>query len=160
MEICEWHPVNLGLNFTDEDRRLFPIENLPLFSPAACDWENANGLDPLCRDIRTVLDIRSRYLDLILCGDKGSIIQPYISEPALMTLMRKSGSNGLVFVGNSNFESSVSGIMEFESSEMEIEELLSGRMLKVSDHRLALDFAPGECFLFELPEASGDHSRS
>lgn len=24
MEICEWHPVNLGLNFTDDDRQRFP----------------------------------------------------------------------------------------------------------------------------------------
>ncbi len=27
MELCEWYPVNLGLNFTDEDRALYPPKN-------------------------------------------------------------------------------------------------------------------------------------
>lgn len=151
MEICEWHPVNLGLNFNDDDRRRFPAETLPLFSAAACDWENANGLKPLCDDIRRVLDIRARHIDLIRCGDTGSIIQPYISDPALLTVMRKSEGKNIVFVGNSNFEHPVSGTMEFEQERMELRELISKRTLPVAEHRLHLDLAPGECLLFEIP---------
>jgi len=151
MEICEWHPVNLGLNFTDDDRQRFPSETLPLFSAGSCDWENANGLEPLCHDIRKILEIRSRYLELVRCGDKGSIIQPYISDPALMTVMRKFGGKTLIFAGNSNMNDSVSGTMEFEQPEMLLEDFVSGRPLVVSDHRIVLDFAPGQCYLFELP---------
>ncbi|HWR00337.1 MAG TPA: alpha-amylase family glycosyl hydrolase [Chlorobaculum sp.] len=153
MEICEWHPVNLGLNFTDQDRDRFPTETLPLFSPAACDWQEANGLEPLCSDIRKVLEIRSSYLDLVRCGEKGSIMQPYISDPALLTIMRKSGGKTLIFAGNSNFNDPVSGTMEFDPPEMNLVDLVSGRPLKVADHKIALDFAPGQCYLFELPEA-------
>ena len=153
MEICEWHPVNLGLNFTDQDRCRFPTETLPLFGPAACDWEEANGLEPLCSDIRKVLQTRSRYLELIRCGEKGSIIQPYISDPALLTVMRKSGGKTLIFAGNSNFNDPVSGTMEFDRPEMNLEDLLSGKPLTVAGHKIVLDFAPGQCYLFELPEA-------
>ncbi|HHE32150.1 MAG TPA: alpha-amylase [Chlorobaculum parvum] len=151
MEICEWHPVNLGLNFTDDDRQRFPAETLPLFAPAACDWAESNGLAPLCDDIRKVLDIRERYFELIRCGDKGSITQPYISDPQLLTVMRKSGGRNLVFVGNSNFEQPVSGTMEFDRQEMELDELISGQTLAASGHKLVADFAPGQCVLFELP---------
>ena len=154
MEICEWHPVNLGLNFTDDDRQRFPAESLPLFSAAACDWEHANGLEPICDDIRRIIDIRSRYLALVRCGDTGSIIQPYISDPAILTVMRKSGGRTLVFAGNSNFDSNVSGTMEFEQETMELEELITGTALTISSHKLTRDFAPGECIMFELPNAA------
>jgi starch synthase (maltosyl-transferring) len=154
MEICEWHPVNLGLNFTDDDRQRFPAETLPLFAPAACDWENANGLEPICDAIRKVLDIRKRYFDLIRCGDIGSIVQPYISDPALLTVMRKSGGRNLLFAGNSNFEEPVTGTMEFEQESMELEELITGQTLTISDHKLTRDFAPGEYILFELPNTA------
>lgn len=154
MEICEWHPVNLGLNFNDDDRQRFPAESLPLFSAAACDWENANGLSPLRDDFRRIIDIRSRYFDLVRRGEIGSIVQPYISDPALLTVMRKSGGRSLVFAGNSNFENSVSGTMEFEQETMELEELITGRKLTVSGHKLTHNFAPGECILFELPDSA------
>jgi len=98
-----------------------------------------------------VLDIRQQYFDLIRCGDKGSITQPYISDLQLLTVMRKSGGKNLVFVGNSNFEEPVTGTMEFGQQEMEFEELITGRTLTVSDHKLVIDFAPGQCVLFELP---------
>lgn len=158
MELSEWHPVNLGLNFTEEDRRRFPPEALPLFSPGGYDWESANGLAPLCDDIRKVLDIRSKYLDLVKCGEKGSMQQPYISDPALIAVMRRSGGTTLIFAGNSNWFDPVQGRMEFEQAEMTLTDLLTGRPLPVSEHRLMLDFAPGQCFLFELPASSSTNN--
>jgi hypothetical protein len=154
MELCEWHPVNLGLNFTDEDRNRFPAESLPLFGPGAYDWNGANGLEPLWSDIRKILGIRSRHLELIRCGDTGSIIQPYVSDPAILTVMRKSGGKSLIFAGNSNFDTRVSGIMEFEPESMELVELIGGSRLQVRNHRLEFDFDPGQCILFELPSQS------
>jgi len=153
MELCEWHPVNLGLNFTDEDRLRFPSETLPLFSPGAFDWKNGNGLDPLCTEIRRIIDIRSRYLELISCGDKGSILQPYISDPALLVVMRKSSGKSLIFAGNSNMQDGLHGSMEFEQPSMVLKDLISGRQLTVESNRLELDFEPGQCYLFELPAA-------
>ncbi len=156
MELCEWHPVNLGLNFTDEDRHRFPAESLPLFSPGGFDWNGSNGLTPLCGEIRRIIDIRSRHMDLIRCGDKGSMTQPYISDPALLAVMRKSGRKTLIFAGNSNLHDRISGTMEFEPAVMELEELISGEKLQIRDHRLVFDFGPGQCILFELPPAEDE----
>ena len=156
MELCEWHPVNLGLNFTEEDRRRFPAETLPLFSPGAYDWAGGNGLEPLDAEIRRVLDIRSRYIELIRCGEIGSIVQPYISDPAILCVMRKSGEKSLIFAGNSNIHDRVTATMEFEPAAMELDDLLGGRKLQVTEHRLTLDFEPGQCILFELPRQDAE----
>ena len=153
MELCEWHPVNLGLNFTDEDRQRFPSESLPLFSPATFDWEHGNGQEPLCAEIRHIIDIRSRYLDLIRSGEKGSIIQPYISDPAIIAIMRKRGEKTLIFAGSSNLYDTITGTMEFDPEHMTLFDLITGQPLNVHNHKLVLDFAPGQCYLFELPAA-------
>ncbi len=151
MELCEWRPVNLGLNFTDEDRERFPAASLPLFSAGSYDWNGANGLPPLCGEIGRILEIRKRYLELIRCGDAGSIIQPYISDPAILAVMRKSGGKTLIFAGNSNLQQPVSGTMEFDHEDLELEELISGGSIGIREHRLTIDFEPGQCILFELP---------
>jgi glycosidase len=156
MELCEWHPVNLGLNFSEDDRKRFPPDTLPLFNPAGYDWENSNGLEPIIEPIRKILKIRQRYIDLITCGARGSIIQPYISDPALIAVMRKANGKTLIFAGNSNVSEHVSGFMEFDPSSLILEDLISTAPLNVEQHRLSLDFGPGQCYLFELPEETGD----
>jgi hypothetical protein len=155
MEICEWHPVNLGLNFNDDDRRRYPPDKLPLFSPAGYDWETCNGLSPLNSYIKTIIGIRQRYIDLIQCGSKGSMIQPYISDPSLLAVLRKDEHRSLVFAGNSNIHEHVSGLMEFSAGNMALVDLISSKPLQIENNRLVLDFAPGQCYLFELPDMTG-----
>ncbi|MEI8032157.1 MAG: alpha-amylase [Chlorobiaceae bacterium] len=152
MELCEWHPVNLGLNFREEDRELYPPEKLPLFSAFAYDWSGSNGLEPLNAYIKRVLDIRSRYIDLVLAGEPGSMTIPYVSEQELFAVMRSSGGRTLLFVGNSNVHEQRTGSLEFSMKSAPLSELISGKAYSISDHRLEVSCRPGECFLFELPE--------
>ncbi len=152
MEICEWHPVNLGLNFDDSDRIRFPAEKLPLFSTFSFDWEKTNSLDPLNRYVRTVLDIRSRFTELIGCGDKGSIVLPYVSEPDLFAVLRKNGRQSLLFIGNSNGEEPKTGTIEFSFGDESLIELIAGENHRVSDHKLTVSCKPGQCMLFEIPQ--------
>jgi len=152
MEICEWHPVNLGLNFDDSDRKRFPAEKLPLFSTFSFDWEKTNNLDPLNRYIRSVLAIRSRYTELIGCGDKGSIGLPYVTEPDLFAVLRKNGRQSLLFIGNSNGEQQKTGTIEFSFGDESLLELIAGENHRVSDHKLTISCKPGQCMLFELPQ--------
>ena len=154
MELCEWHPVNLGLNFTDEDRATYPSESLPLFSPRAYDWEKSNNLEPLNHYIKRILTIRERYLNLVLCGDAGSINVPYVSHPELFAVMRNSGGKSLLFVGNSNLVESRSGNLEFSKEQAPLVELISERPYTITNHRLEVTCAPGECLLFEIPSFS------
>lgn len=152
MEICEWHPVNLGLNFEDSDRTRFPAEKLPLFSTFSFDWQKTNNLDPLNGYIRNILAIRSRYTELIGCGDKGSIVLPYVTEPDLFAVLRKNGKQSLLFIGNSNGEQPKTGTIEFSFGDETLFELIAGENHKVSDHKLTVSCKPGQCMLFELPQ--------
>ena len=151
MELCEWYPVNLGLNFEDRDRALYPPEKLPLFSAFSCDWEKSNGLLPLNSYIKRILDIRSRFLDLILCGEKGSISIPYVSEPELFAVMRSFEGRSLLFIGNSNLWEERNGTLEFSMKEEALLELISETPFSIREHRLEVSCKPGQCLLFELP---------
>ena len=151
MELCEWHPVNLGLNFTDEDRATYPTETLPLFSAFAYDWEKSNDQLPLNSAISKILEIRARYLDLILCGDAGSMSIPYTSESHLFAVMRSAAGKSLLFVGNSDLYEQRSGSLEFSMESCDLRDLISGKPCPINHHRLELSLKPGECMLFELP---------
>ena len=152
MELCEWYPVNLGLNFTEEDRALYPPEKLPLFSALSYDWENSNGLQPLNGYIRKVLEIRKRYLDLVLCGETGSISIPYVSEPELFAVMRTSGRRSLLFIGNSNRDETRSGALEFSMERGDMIDLIEEKTYAIENHRLHVSCRPGQSLLFELPD--------
>lgn len=151
MELCEWYPINLGLNFTAEDRALYPPEKLPLFSAFSFDWENSNGLRPLNGYIRKILEIRESYLDLILSGEVGSITIPYISQQDLFAVMRTAAGRSLLFVGNSNINDTRSGFLEFSMENCSLYDLISETHLPIKEHRLEVSCKPGECMLFELP---------
>jgi len=151
MELCEWHPVNLGLNFNDEDRALYPPEKLPLFSACSYDWENCNGLLPLNSYIRRILDIRKQYLDLVLCGETGSMTIPYVSEPELFAVMRTSDGSSLLFIGNSNLYHTRTGALEFSMNNISLYDLIGETSWPIREHKLTVTCNPGQCMLFELP---------
>jgi starch synthase (maltosyl-transferring) len=151
MELCEWYPVNLGLNFNDEDRALYPPEKLPLFSALSFDWETCNGLKPLNSYIHKILEIRARYLDLVLTGETGSMTIPYTSQPELFAVMRTAGGQTLLFVGNSNTSDIREGFLEFSTENSSLYDLISEQSWPIKSHRLELSFKPGQCMLFELP---------
>lgn len=154
VELCEWHPVNLGLNFTEEDRANYPSDLLPLFSPFSYDWEKCNNLEPLNNYIARILDIRKRYLDLLLCGETGSMTLPYVSEKELFAVLRSSGGKSLLFVGNSNLYETKSGSLEFSMDNIELYDLISQSAWPIKKHRLKVTCKPGQCMLFELPPES------
>jgi starch synthase (maltosyl-transferring) len=154
MELCEWHPVNLGLNFTDEDRNSYNPDNLPLFSAASYDWQTANTLEPLNGYIRRVLDIRERFLDIVLSGQKGSITVPYVSNPELFAVMRSVGGHSLLFVGNSNPEQEKTGTLEFGEEESLMVDLIAEKTYAVRGGKLEITLLPGQCMIFELSSES------
>ncbi len=152
MELCEWHPVNLGLNFKDEDRALYPPEKLPLFSAFSYDWGNCNGLAPLNSYIKKILAIRAHFLDLVLCGATGSMKLPYTSEPDLFAVLRTVEDRSLLFIGNSNLYDTRKGFLEFSIENDSLYDLISEQTCQISEHRLEVNCRPGQCMLFELPQ--------
>jgi starch synthase (maltosyl-transferring) len=151
MELCEWHPVNLGLNFTAEDRERFTSDKLPLFSAFSYDWKTANGLETLNSYISKILTIREQYRELVQCLDKGSIILPYITNPELLAVMRKNDDTTLLFIGNSNGTEEQTGVIEFGIDNAILFDLIEEKKYPVSNHSLTLHVKPGQSMLFELP---------
>lgn len=151
MELCEWHPVNLGLNFTEDDRKAFPPERLPLFNASAYDWSGTNNLLPLNSFIRKVLVIRERYHDIICNGSKGSLVLPFVSAPEVLAVMRKGTSCNLLFIGNSDCENHAEATLEFGSEKKELKDLITATDRQIVNHRLELKLEPGECLIFEIP---------
>ena len=151
MEICESKPVNLGLNFTDADRKQWPAEKLPLFSTGCYDWSDCNGQEPLTDFISTMLSLHKRYADIIQNGKPGFLSLPFISSPDLFALMRKGTGINLLFIGNSNAENKAAGYMEFHRKSFTITDLVSGTVYQVTNHRLELETEPGQCLVFEIP---------
>ena len=151
MELCEWHPVNLGLNFTDKDRALYPPETLPLFSATCYDWEKSNDQQPLNSSLAKIIEIRAHYLDLLLCGEIGSMSIPYTSEADLFAVMRSAAGKSLLFIGNSNLYEHKSGFLEFSMESCELCDLISEQQYAIKGHRLEVSCKPGECMIFELP---------
>ncbi len=153
-EICESQPVNLGLNFTEQDRETWPAEKLPLFSACRYDWENCNGFEPLIGYIGKVLALRNRYAEIIQNGNPGFLTLPYVSSPDMLALMRGGREKNILFVGNSNCEDTASGHMEFHRKSFTLTDMISGAVFPVTDHKLELEIQPGECLFFEVPVAS------
>ena len=151
MEICEPKPVNLGLNFTPEDREKWPAEKLPLFSACNYDWSECNNLEPLTGFINTMLSLRSRYAEIIQNGNPGSLTLPFVSSPELLAIMRSGQDKSLLFIGNSNPENNVAGHMEFHQKSFTLTDMVSGTVYPVTGHRLQLETEPGQCLLFEVP---------
>lgn len=151
MEICESKPVNLGLNFTEEDRKQWPAEMLPLFSACGYDWTNCNDLEPLTEFITTMLSLRRKYEEIIRNGSPGFLSLPFVSSPDLLAVMRKGHEKKLLFVGNSNSENNASGYMEFHRKSFTLTDMVSGNTYPVNDHRLQIETGPGDCLLFEVP---------
>ena len=151
MEICESHPVNLGLNFTDDDRKRFPAESLPLFSRATYDWKNTNNLSPIHTYITKLLAIRQRYHNIISSGEKGSLVLPFTSSPDMVAVMRKGSRSNLIFVGNSNFKNKIQTTLEFSRETCTTTDLIQGKPLQVERHKLEITLEPGQSVMFEMP---------
>ncbi len=151
MEICESKPVNLGLNFTEEDRKKWPSEKLPLFSAFSYDWGDCNSLDPLTGFINTMLSLRSKYEAIIQNGAPGSLVIPFISSPDLLAVIRKGCGSNLLFIGNCNPENNAAGHMEFHQKNFTLTDMVSGTEYPVTSHMLQLETKPGQCLLFDIP---------
>ncbi len=151
MEICESKPVNLGLNFTEDDRKQWPASKLPLFSAGSYDWTHCNGHEPLTDFITTMLALRKKFAGIIENGDPGFLSLPFVSSPDLFAVMRKGSETGILFIGNSNSENNAAGHMEFHEKSFTLTDMVSGKQYPVTDHRLELETGPGECLFFEIP---------
>ncbi|NTV45506.1 MAG: alpha-amylase [Chlorobiales bacterium] len=150
MEICETQPINTGLDFTPEEQKRYPSEKLPLFSEYAYNWATANGFAPLNSYIQHVLKVRAKHLDVIMCGESGSLCAIEVENPKLLIIQRKANGKKLLFAGNYNFENQESCSLRLDINQETIVDLFSEKSYRIESGALWLTLEPGESALFTL----------
>jgi glycosidase len=99
------YPVNTGLDFTNEEQKKYPSEELPLFSEYSFDWNNKNRY---IDEVAKVSKIREKYLDIITNRKKDSFCFYDFDEPKILGFARVKGKKTIFVVANFDFDSSYS----------------------------------------------------
>lgn len=148
-EIAERLPINTGLDFTSEDLKRYPSETLPLFSEYAYDWTSK---EEFTRWVKSVLVLRSRYLDLVIDPNPATFRVLEDSSPWLVAYARVSSRErrNIAVVANGNFDAMIQANIRLESPQGLLVDLLSGRKAKVTHGLLSLALGPGECWVLEF----------
>ncbi len=149
-ELYEIRPVNTGLGFTPRELASFPTEELPLFSPHALSWSQA---DATVEWVARPLGIRARFNDCILpvVGAECRIVDP--GDRRVLAFIRSNRNSGhsLLIVGNSDLEHRVDftlrGVTPRGGSWTD---LLSGESIGGFPGGVNGGLDPGQVFVFEL----------
>ncbi|NTW48700.1 MAG: alpha-amylase [Chlorobiales bacterium] len=150
MEICETQPINTGLDFTPEEQKRYPSETLPLFSEYAYNWATANRFPTLNNYIRHILEVRAKYLDVIMCGIPGALFAIETENPKLLVIQREANGKKLLFAGNYNFENRESCSLWLDTNQSAAVDLFSEKSYRVENGSVWLTLEPGESVLFAL----------
>lgn len=150
MEICETHPINTGLDFTPEEQQRYPSEKLPLFSEYGYNWTTGNGFAPINSYIRHILEVRAKHLDVIMCGEPGSMAAIEAENPKILAVLRQANGKKLLFAGNYNFDSTESCSLKVDTNLASAVDLFSEKSYRIDAGTLTLTLEPGASVLFAL----------
>jgi len=145
-ELGEKVPVNTGLDFTPEEVNQHNASNLPLFSSAQLDWENA---DQFCSWMIKIAEIRNRYLGLIQNSRATSVKLLHFEEWGAFAFERRNALQSLVLVGNTNFEKNSWIKIFLNPSLATVEDLITDRKLSGNNGTFEFTLTPGEVLIFE-----------
>jgi len=150
MEICEWFPINTGLDFTADEQAQFPSEKLPLFSQHAYNWHNANSLEPIGAFMKQILDIRQRFLSDVMSGEKGTMRVIESDNPNIFMVARTGGTHRIGFIGNYNFEGEEFFNLNLDTERELLTDLFSKESLAVKNGKISGMFSAGQFCIFEF----------
>ncbi len=147
-ELGERFPINTGLDFTDEELRLYSSERLPLFSEYAYNWASREEFTGW---IKTVLGVRRRYADFIVDPRPESFRLLQDSSPSILAFARMSprGHKKIAVISNMNFAGPETIAIPLETSRRRCLDLLTGRSLPVQNGTLVVRLQAGECWVTE-----------
>lgn len=85
-ELGESAPMNTGLGFNLDEARKYPDSALTLFSGGALNWTRP---DNLCGQVRDLLALRARTIDLLTDSDPDTTLVGAADHPAVVVFSRK-----------------------------------------------------------------------
>jgi glycosidase len=136
MEICETYPINTGLDFSQDELRLFPSEKLPLFSEYAFNWKEINQFQHLGPFLKQLIDIRQNYHGLLSNTDKDFVDIRDCNNPQFLCLVRKGKETSLMFIGNLDFRNEHFDNVEVDTSKKFIQDIVTKKPFQLTDKKI------------------------
>ena len=142
-ELCVDYPVNTGLDFSNEEQKKYPSEELPLFSESSFNWNNKQRF---IRELANVSKARAKYINLISDNNPASLRILETESEEVFGYIRSKGKQKIYVVANSNFTKTVKTSLYL--NEKTVVDIFIGKKLSARRCELLLTFKPGEVKVF------------
>ncbi len=152
-ELGETIPVNTGLDFTDEERGLYPEGILPLYNEFAYDWGAHPGLRST---VRGTLKLRSEFEELVIDADPSTFARLVVDREDCLAYTRTDRSQSLLVVANLTSEPNVIHIHDIALADGEWMDRIAGTRARIDAGRMDCTLGAWQCAVY-VPR-SGTHS--
>jgi len=146
-ELGEMHPVNTGLDFTEEQIALYSEHNLPLFSNIRLNWNSNLAIIP---QMRLLIEIRIKYIDLTKNFKEATFFKFNTNNENILCFIRKFDKL-ILFVCNLSDKENYTEI-EIPREINKIISVLDNNNIKLIDNKLKLSMSAFDYNIFELVE--------
>ncbi len=142
-ELGEIFPINTGLDFTKDELKNYPSEQLPLFSEYAYNWLSNNEF---IEWVKKVSVVRKQYHTLITDASSSSFEWVEANSKYLIAFIRKStkSKQKLLVLANANMREKIKVNLKINSSKKINRDLLSSKNFSIDGNLLVGELNPGQ----------------
>jgi hypothetical protein len=144
-ELGETMPVNTGLDFSIEETKQYPEDQLPLYNAYAFNWL---GAPDLAATIRGVLSLRDGSRDLITNPSPATFDVPHCTTDEGIAYIRKDELQTILVVGNPSEQGIVITLQDVPFSDGPLADSIDGGICEFSDGRGSVSLSPWQCLVF------------
>ena len=148
-ELCEMYPINTGLDFTKDELKNYPSEQLPLFSEHAYDWLNKSQF---VEWIRNVSATRAEFRSCIINPSPNSFLWIETHHQDVIAFIRSNDNaeTGILVVANSNMHHMAHVSIELRTNKDSLFDLLSQTSYQVEHGVMKVHLAAAQVTAFAL----------
>lgn len=152
-ELCEEHPVNTGLNFTEKQLEFYTDFRLPLFNKGSLDWCSEENMIEFIRKISL---LRKKHENWIATGDERTLTIHYPQNRfgKVIAFERHDAYQpwkSILIIMNTNMETSENFFLNIHGTyNNSYTDYLSGKLHFFDEHWLAAELKRGQIMIFEL----------
>lgn len=148
-ELGEKHPVNTGLDFTNDEIEQYHPEKLPLFSEASLNWIVDSEI---LSKFRFILSLRDKYIKGLRNEDFSEIREIKCSNEFIAGFSRKTKLENidLAIVFNLNPREILYTELKFTGNYSQLYDFVNKKKYRLINNSLVMSLKPLECLIFEL----------
>jgi len=148
-ELGETHPVNTGLDFTEEETKLFPTESLPLFSIASLNWKSDRNITEF---MKKILNIRNRLLEQNpeVFDEPFELIET--NNEYILSFMFNAKKENLIFIANISNEYEINSEIRFPENFTKFYDILKCEYIELFNNSLFVNLKAYQFYIGRLEE--------